>query len=87
MSQACTEIERIVKTETILGELKEEVQTQRREHGEKLDSLLDAVGTLKNNRGFIGGIAATGWLMGALMCDLIKPFIKPILAAVLAVIK
>lgn len=58
---------------------------ERVEH--KVDVLLDAVGQLKNNRGFIGGIAAAGWLVGALMVDVVKPFIKPIVAAVLAVIK
>lgn len=58
---------------------------ERVEH--KVDVLLDTVGSLRNNRGFIGGIAATGWLMGALMIDIVKPFVKPLIAAALAVIK
>jgi hypothetical protein len=83
MSDPCIEIERIVKTEAILGEVKEAVN----KHGEKLDILIDAVGTQKNNKGFIGGIAATGWLVGTLTCDMIKPFIKPLAAAIIATIR
>lgn len=70
------------------------LETLAEEHGkksdrieEKVDHLIDIVGSLKNNRGFIGGIAAAGWLVGALMCDLAKTFAKPVLASILAVMK
>lgn len=87
MSDPCIEKERIIKTEAVLGEVKEEVKTLREEHGQKLDKLIDQVGELKNNKSFVGGIAATGWVIGAMTIDLVKPLAKPIAAALLATIR
>lgn len=83
MADPCVEIERIVRMDTLIDEHGKKLDGM----DNKLDQLLDTVGSLRNNKGFIGGIAAAGWLAGVLMVDMIKPFIKPVLAAVIAVIK
>lgn len=97
MTQPCIYAADIEESKKDIKELTKKVvrlETLGEEHGKKidnvdkkLDALLDAVGTLRNNRGFIGGIAATGWFMGVLMCDLVKPLAKPVIGAVLAVLK
>lgn len=81
--QKCFEIERLVRIETISGE-----------HGKrlekidgKLDVLLEKAGEHTNNKGFIGGIASTGWLIGVLTADIVKPFVKPILSATVGLMK
>ena len=83
MTGPCVEIERIVRTETLVEELNHKTENMDK----KLDVLLETVGSLKNNKGFIGGIAATGWLLGVLMVDAVKPFAKPLVAAALALLK
>jgi len=83
VNNPCSEIERIVRGETLVGEHSKKLDTM----DQKLDVIIDNLGGLKNSKSFIGGIAATGWLVGVLMVDIVKPFAKPIAAAMIAIIK
>lgn len=95
MTHPCSEIERIIKSETIIVQTYEHVKSIN----EKLDELLEGygnikgrIGSIENNpskpdNGFIMGVASVGALIGGAMVKIGAPALKPLLGMIGFIIK